>query len=155
MKASRQDRKTTFSGSYGYNAWLYSDDEYMRRFFRNTSDQSLVFTHENSIQEPASTPVFVDANWVDLRPKEADERWRDVYKGAPFGTSADNHMGRCCVARHGGWTIRTPRELPRRSPMPGSINMGFADGHVGLVPLEHLWKFNWHRDWKPASSPPQ
>jgi len=147
-----EDAKTMFFGSYGYNAWLYSD---IRKYYPDSMDEAFVFTQENSIQNPVLTPVFVDANWVDLSPKETNLPWHNLYTGAPF-TVADGQMGRCTISRHGGRSASSaPREIAPGATMPGAIMMGLADGHARLVKLEDLWTFDWHRDWQAPAPRPQ
>jgi hypothetical protein len=37
----------------------------------------------------------------------------------------------------------------------GGIDLGFVDGHAGLVKLEKLWTLTWHNGWvTPATRPP-
>ncbi|MBI4327451.1 MAG: type II secretion system protein [Chloroflexi bacterium] len=145
------DARTMFFGGYGYNAWLYSD---IRKYYPDTMDEPFVFTQENSIQNPVATPVFVDANWVDLSPKETDPPWRNLYTGAPFGIQG-NQMGRCTIARHGGRSASSaPRTFLPGQTMSGAIMMGLADGHARSVKLEELWRFEWHRDWQPPTKRP-
>jgi prepilin-type processing-associated H-X9-DG protein len=64
-------------------------------------------------------------------------------------------MGRCTIARHGSRNASSaPRNFSADDKMPGAINMGLADGHTELVPLEDLWKYYWHLDWQsPAVRP--
>jgi prepilin-type N-terminal cleavage/methylation domain-containing protein len=148
-----EDARTMFFGSYGYNAWLYSD---IRKYYPATMEESFVFTKEASIQNPALTPVFVDANWVDVSPGEGEPPWHNLYTGAPFGTSKDNQMGRCAIPRHGGQSASSaPRDLPPGAKLPGTIMMGLADGHSRSVKLEDLWSFYWHRDWQVPATRPQ
>ena len=40
--------------------------------------------------------------------------------------------------------------MRKGKPLPGAINMSFADGHAQLVKLPQLWTFYWHRNWNPA-----
>lgn len=138
------DAKQMFAGSYGYNGWLYSD---LVKYYPQTSN--FVFTKTDNIEWTAQTPVFVDANWVDLSPIETDGPWHDLYAGAPFGTSNDDAMGRCTISRH---SVSNPRSAPRGlttgQKMPGAVTIGFADGHARLTQLEDLWKLYWHRNWK-------
>ena len=49
------DKKTMFSGSYGYNGYLYSDAK-----FSEPGDprQQQLFPRESAIQKPVLTPVF-------------------------------------------------------------------------------------------------
>jgi prepilin-type N-terminal cleavage/methylation domain-containing protein len=144
------DAREMFVGSYGYNGWLYSD---LAEYYPQSVD--FVFTKTEQIQHPAETPVFVDANWVDLSPKEDDPPWRDLYSGAPFGTSNDDAMGRCTIARHNTSSAASaPRSLTPGQLLPGTVTIGFADGHSRQVKLEDLWTLTWHRRWQaPAKRP--
>ena len=146
------DKKTMFSGSYGYNGWLYSDIQFSER---GDPKQLQVFTSESAIQKPALTPVFFDETWVDVWPEEIDVPYKDLYSGQPFSVSP-NQMGRCTIARHGTRSASSaPRNFSTADKMPGAINMGLADGHTELVQLEDLWKYYWHLDWKPPASRPK
>lgn len=145
------DNQMMLYSSYGYNGWLYSD---LLLKVQSANNPDFIFTRENSIQRPAQTPVFVDANWIDLWPLEADQPAPNLYEGWPTDIAANN-IGRCTIARHGGINpARAPRQLlPRQKPL-GAINMGLADGHANLVRLEQLWSFYWHRDWQPPARLP-
>jgi len=137
------DAREMFVGSYGYNGWLYSD---ISRYYPQSVD--FIYKKTESIENTSQTPVFVDANWVDLSPKETDRPWPDLYLGAPFGTGNDDGMGRCTIARH---SVNDPRSAPRAltldQKLPGAVAIGFADGHCRLTRLENLWLLNWHRGW--------
>jgi len=65
-------------------------------------------------------------------------------------------MSRFTISRHGG--VRPAGAPHNRSPgdkLPGAINIGFADRHCKLMPLEQLWTLSWHLDWQvPAARPP-
>ncbi len=146
------DKKTMFSGSYGYNGYLYSDGK-----FSEPGDprQQQLFTSESAIQKPALTPVFFDENWVDVWPEETDRPYANLYTGQPLDVSI-NHMGRCTIARHGSRSAsRAPRNVTPGEKMLGAINMGLADGHTELVKLEDLWKCYWHLDWQPPVTRPK
>lgn len=145
------DRKTMFHGSYGYNGWLYSDIKFSEP---GDPKQKQVFTKESQVQKPALTPVFFDENWVDVWPEENDRPYANLYTGQPFAVSP-NQMGRCTIARHGnGNASQAPRYVAPDEKLPGSINMGFVDGHVGPIRLEDLWKYYWHLDWQPPTTRP-
>ena len=146
------DKKTMFSGSYGYNGYLYSDAK-----FSEPGDprQQQLFTSESAVQKPVLTPVFFDENWVDVWPEETDKPFNNLYTGQPFSVSP-NQMGRCTIARHGSRSAsRAPRNFDLRGKMPGAINMGLADGHTELVKLEDLWKYYWRLDWQPPAIRPR
>lgn len=139
------NNSTMFYGSYGYNGWLYSDNKGDSGY---VGAPSMVFTAESQIQQPASTPVFVDANWVDLWPLEIDSPAKNLYAGQPF-TIHYNEMGRCAIPRHGGQTpSAASRNFDITKALPGAINIGLADGHVEQTKLQKLWSYNWHYDWK-------
>ena len=144
------DGKTMFSASYGYNSWLYPD---LYKYFPGSAPQDMVFPRDG-IEQPSSTPVFVDANWCGLTPKEDNAPARDLYNGLTMAT--EGRMGRCTIARHGGSSPGSaPRNVPQGQKMPGAINVAEADGRAGLVKLEDLWKLAWHRHWQvPAQRPP-
>jgi len=145
------DQKTMFSGSYGYNGWLYSDLKFSEP---GDPKQAQIFTSESAVQMPSLTPVFFDENWVDAWPEETDLAYTNLYTGQPYSVSP-NQMGRCTIARHGGVSAaRAPRYVAAGKKLPGAINMGLADGHVELVQLEDLWKYRWHLDWQPPATRP-
>ncbi|PYK62684.1 MAG: type II secretion system protein [Verrucomicrobia bacterium] len=107
------DKKTMFSGSYGYNGWLYSDAIFSEK---GDPKQQQLFTRESAIQKPTLTPVFFDENWVDTWPEEIDKPYGNLYEGQPLDVSP-NQMGRCTIARHGS---RSASRAPRK----------FASGHT-------------------------
>lgn len=133
-----------------YYAWLYPD---LSKFFPGTSPPDMVFP-KGDVEQPASTPVLVDANWCGLTPKEDDPPARDLYDGLTINTAG--RIGRCTIARHGSINAGSaPRSFPQGRKMPGAINVGAADGHVAMVKLEDLWSLTWHRGWQtPAQRPP-
>ena len=146
------DKKIMFSGSYGYNGWLYSDAKFSEA---GDPKQQQLFTRESAIQKPTLTPVFFDKNWVDTWPEEIDKPYRNLYEGQPLDVSP-NQIGRCTIARHGGRSASSaPRKLAPGQKMPGTINMGLADGHTELVKLEDLWKYYWHLGWEPPATRPK
>ena len=147
------DNKDMLYGSYGYNGWLYPDIVFAKDYLRS-KEQVLFFNKAANIQHPALTPVFVDANWIDLWPLETDTVSEDLYNGRPF-TAIHNDMGRCTIARHGNSSSgRATRQLQPSQKPAGAVNIGMADGHAELVKLEQLWKFDWHLDWKPPGIMP-
>ena len=134
-----------YSSSYGYNSWLaggignaatYPDGPYK---------------NDTSVQKPVSTPMFMDSTWINCDPTEKDTPARNLYTGDP----SKEGMPRITIARHGS---RSPGSAPRNllpgAPLPGAINMGFADGHAELVKLDNLWTYDWHRNWNPPTLRP-
>ena len=143
------DNKTKFFGSYGFNTWLYTHGAGWK-----SDHQAWYFNGTANIQKPSATPVFADENWVDGNPFETDPPFHDLYAGSPYSSWSDN-MGRFTIARHGSVNASSaPRNLAAGSKLPGGINIGFADGHSDLAPLEKLWDLSWHLDWQtPAQRP--
>ena len=58
------------------------------------------------------------------------------------------------IPRHRSRSISKFDNWPTSNPLPGSINVGFYDGHVELVPLERLWQLYWHRNYEPPPKRP-
>ncbi len=136
-----------FIGSYGLNGWLYDQPEYGA----GTNTQFMM-NKQSMIQKPSQTPVFVDAMWVDLWPYETDLPGDDLYDG----TLEDSGMERCTISRHGGVNPGSaPQDFDPANRMPGAIDVGMADGHAELVPLENLWQLYWHLNWQTPSPRPQ
>ena len=67
-----------FSGSYGYNGWLYSDGKVDGDY---AVGQPFIFVRPAMIQKPSATPVFFDENWVDLWAWETDLPCTNLYQG--------------------------------------------------------------------------
>jgi prepilin-type processing-associated H-X9-DG protein len=141
----------TFTGSYGYNGWMYAT-----AVIRGTQYPDYCFRKDSSIKRSSESPVFSDANWVDLWPLASDAPPTDLYWGDRYnGGGATPGMGRACIVRHGGRLPgQAPRALPINQRMPGAVNIGFADGHAATVKLDNLWQLTWHQDYRPPPKRP-
>jgi prepilin-type N-terminal cleavage/methylation domain-containing protein len=140
-------------GSYGFNQWLYSDSG-TGGLIDNGADQTNVFHNQSNITRPAMTPVFAESVWINFLPLEQDVPPTSL---TDPGYSA-NGLSRICIARHGsGYPAKAPASyhyFPSSPPIPGSIDMGFMDGHATLVKLSTLWTYYWHLGWTPATAAP-
>src|SRR5579863_7912308 len=126
----------TYAASYAYNKWLESSKVY--------GYDGRNFNTEAGIQTPTSTPVFMDSVWINLYAETNDAPPLNLY--AP-GTGSPG-LSRVCISRHGGRPAgAAPQNVPLGKALPGSIIMGFVDGHVEPVKLETLWFYNWHLNW--------
>jgi len=136
-----------FIGSYALNGWLYDQATY-----GGAAHPELMMSKQSMIQRPSQTPVFCDSIWVDLWPLETDLPSDDLY----YGTFLETGMPRVTIERHGaGNPAGAPRVFDTRQRLPGSLNMGMADGHMELAKLEELWQYCWHLNWTPPASRPQ
>jgi prepilin-type processing-associated H-X9-DG protein len=83
--------------------------------------------------------------WVDSWPEPTDPPARNLYEQqSPAAAGINRYM----VGRHGKTvTPSAPRNLAAGQFLPGSVNIGFFDGHVDLVKLDTLWNYNWHKKW--------
>ena len=131
-------------GSYGFNSWCYA---YLKGKSGNTgiSDAQAAanaFENESAITSVSKTPVFGDANWVDIDAYTGDTMPTDLYNGG------GGNLGRFGIARHWGKSATAaPRNIPAGSVLPGRNNMGFADGHVQPVKLSDLKSLHWSKTW--------
>jgi prepilin-type N-terminal cleavage/methylation domain-containing protein len=138
------DNRHVFSGSYGFNGWLYDG---LKKDGGTPGFELYFFTKESSIRQPVKTPVFFDCVWVDAWPFQADLPATDLYSGRSYWERT-NELGRCTIARHGSSApSRAPRHVPIGAPLPGAIDMVLADGHTETVRLGKLWTYTWHIDW--------
>jgi prepilin-type N-terminal cleavage/methylation domain-containing protein/prepilin-type processing-associated H-X9-DG protein len=137
----------TYASSYGYNSWftygLGTDA---------TAHPDWLYKNESAIQNAVLTPMFMDSIWINFDPKETDAPARDLYHGDQSQTG----MSRITIARHGDSAASSaPRSVPPGAILPGTINIGFVDGHAEQIKLQNLWTYYWHRNWKtPAVRPP-
>ncbi len=61
---------------------------------------------------------------------------------------SDEGMASVCIPRHGNRPRIIPRDWPENKPLPGAVNVGFFDGHVGLTKLDNLWFLKWNPNWE-------
>ena len=142
-----------YSSSYGLNKWLTSDPKLV--LGNGSAHPDWLIKNESALQNSTLTPVFMDSTWINLDPVETDPAGgtpHNLYTGDP----SKEGMQRVTIARHGSASAgAAPRSVALGQPLPGSIVMGFADGHAEAVKLESLWSLYWHHDWKtPSPRPP-
>jgi prepilin-type N-terminal cleavage/methylation domain-containing protein len=137
----------TFIGSYAINAWCYANAD---QVFGMNSEE--VYHKETSVSFPATTAYFMDSIWVDCAPDETDAPSSDLYAGS----DTSGGMDRLTIARHAYKAASAaPKNVAPGAPLPGGIDLGFVDGHAGLVKLEQLWTLTFHNGWvTPATRPP-
>lgn len=128
-----------YASSYGYNSWLTGG------IGNAATYPNGAYKNDSSLQNPDMTPMFMDSMWINCDPTEKDSPARNLYTG----DINQEGMPRITIARHGGRPASAaPKNVPAGTPLVGTIDMGFADGHVEQVKLENLWTYYWHRNWK-------
>jgi len=139
-----------YSSSYGFNKWLNSTPTLA--LGNGLAHPNWSFTKDTSVQSPTLTPVFMDSVWINLDPMETDRPARNLYTA---DGGASEGMPRVTIARHGASSAASaPRLVSAGQKLPGSIVMGFTDGHAEVVKLESLWTYYWHVDWRPPAIRP-
>ncbi len=123
-----------FQGSYGINAWAYSDPSFT---------QARYFKKESNIKSPSMTPYFSDSIWVDGGVLASDSFPTDLYNGEDDSTAGG--LGRIAIARHG--TTHIPRNVDPNSQLPGRIILSLADGHAESSKLNNLKTYYWTATW--------
>jgi prepilin-type N-terminal cleavage/methylation domain-containing protein/prepilin-type processing-associated H-X9-DG protein len=161
----------TNSGSYSLNGWLYEKDPAITQYVPDTPSGSY-YTKDTSIRVPVNTPEFGDGLSVDCFPDNngtavdpSTPSWcasgnADLWGPPKNSTTLHGHpmvgnapMERFLIARHNAAPGKASHSAPTTSPLPGTINMSFADGHVQTVRLYDLWSFNWSAKSVPQSQP--
>jgi len=135
-------------GSYTINGWLYSDNTTPYYTVTDPNYGPMYYTKDTQISHPTQTPVFMDGIWPDTWPQISDS----IPSGSlatGFG-NANGETARVLVARHpyliGATIVKT-------QPLPGAINMSYADGHAGLLPLQNIKNVYWSQGYTPVASP--
>jgi prepilin-type N-terminal cleavage/methylation domain-containing protein len=132
-------------GSYVMNGWLYNIKIGMVNQPVPNSDviNGKPFVAMSSINNPARTPTFMDGIWPDLFPgavNDAGARPTDLING-----NRNTQFGRIGIARHPLLSDAKASTVP----LPGAINMGFADGRATTWPLKDLRNLMWHATYTP------
>ncbi len=136
-----------YVGSYGLNGFCYGDG-----WVEFAEPVSQYYTKLSDVKQPSQTPYFSDSIWVDGWPTETDTPARDLYSGS----DVNGGMDRLTIARHNTKPpLNAPKNVPPGAPMPGSINVGFVDGHANPVRLENLWTLTWHGGWVTPTTRPR
>jgi prepilin-type N-terminal cleavage/methylation domain-containing protein/prepilin-type processing-associated H-X9-DG protein len=138
------------AGSYGLNGWFDVFITEPPPAMTGGMYPQFMFPKLASVLKPTQTPLFFDENFDDTFPLEADAAASDLYLGEPPLTFERRGMGCCTILRHGGRTATSSVPYKAGQPLPGAINMSFADGHGELVKLKNLWTYYWHLNWNPA-----
>ena len=126
-----------FQGSYGINAWCYTDPTYI---------EAQYFKKESNIKHPSQTPYFSDSIWVDGGVLPTDAFPTDLLNGEDDSTAGG--LGRVAIARH-GITV-APQNVPVNSGFYQSarIVLGLADGHAESSKLANLKNnYYWDATW--------
>ena len=131
-----------YTASYGINKWMSP-----RPGLNNSVNHpNFLYTKESSVLQPTQAPVFMDSAWINLDPLESDAPARNLYD--PVSSSPSEGMPRVCIARHGSKPASgAPQSVPPGTTLPGTIDIGFVDGHVEQVKLDNLWTLSWHLNW--------
>ncbi len=129
-------------GSYAMNGWLYVNCP-------NFVSTGNYFSKESAIARPVQTPTFFDSSWMDVWPQITD-----VPSPTLDLTIGDNNpipvgIDRVLVARH---PLMKGSKVARPS-IPGAIQMGYVDGHVGRFKLQELKTVYWHQNYVPTADP--
>lgn len=137
----------TNTGSYSINGWLYYYENKVNGIstWIPASEMPKFFQKDSAITQAALTPFFMDAIWPDTWITASDLPQQDLFLG-----DVNLALGRVCLARHP--FITNAKSTPGR-PLPSAINMGYADGHAGKLPLQKIKTVIWHNGYQPIWDP--
>jgi prepilin-type N-terminal cleavage/methylation domain-containing protein/prepilin-type processing-associated H-X9-DG protein len=154
VNSDRLVRPSFRAGSYGLNLYLFRTDQSFHNFPLHLPIPATGrFQTENRVQNPTQTPVISDSTWWEDTPSF-------VLSGNPptwaYGSNFGPELGHSglsvfAISRHGNRPNSIPQSWSPKQRLPGSVNVGMFDGHVEQMPLEKLWRLNWHFDYQPRS----
>jgi prepilin-type N-terminal cleavage/methylation domain-containing protein/prepilin-type processing-associated H-X9-DG protein len=137
----------TNTGSYSINGWLYYYENRPNGIstWIGANELPKFFQKDSAITQPSLTPFFMDAIWPDTWITAADLPPSDLFLG-----DVNSALGRICLARH---PFVSGAKTAFGKPLPSGINIAYADGHAGKLPLQRLKTVIWHRDYQPIWDP--
>ena len=125
----------THLGSYGFNGWLYKDDNQ----WVPDNERDHPFYSPSAVKFREEVPVFADCNWVDSWPDDDNivDPALDLSLGDRHHGTSQYAMGRFLIDRH---DLR--------------IGVSFFDGHVEPVDLVDLWSLKWNAKFQATNDIP-
>jgi prepilin-type N-terminal cleavage/methylation domain-containing protein len=129
-------------GSYAINGWLYVNSP-------NYVSTGYYFNKESAITKPVQTPTFYDSSWMDMWPRITDVPSPNLDLTTGDNNSIPVGIDRILVARHP--LLRGAKVA--RPNIPGTIQMGYVDGHVGRLKLQAIKTVYWHQNYVPTDDP--
>jgi prepilin-type N-terminal cleavage/methylation domain-containing protein/prepilin-type processing-associated H-X9-DG protein len=152
------------SGSYKGNGWIDGDWWIHRPDDPDPRLRERAFFDESQIENTARTPMIADGvfEWSyrggdpsNIPPWEGPSSDGFPTTDLEFGMDLawPGGMQPYLISRHGPRPVKPPKRIPLGAPLPGAINVSFADGHVEATPLEKLWLLTWHRGYKTRPRP--
>jgi len=101
----------------------------------------------------SETPLILDSStiWANVQPWQLPAT--DLYLGQR-ADSTYGDMASINIPRHGNRPTSIPRSWPENRPLPGSVNVGFFDGHVKTTKLDDLWNLSWYPEYEPPAKRP-
>jgi len=139
------------NGSYGINGWFYPADIAVQ--FSGEDSTPLYFSKDTAVKNPARTPMFVDCVWPDMWPLDTDQPTSDLFQLDPRGLP-NGRVTLATIARHGVTPSSAYSNVATDQPLPGSVNVGLADGHVESSRLDNLWSYTWNANYAPPAQRP-
>jgi len=138
------------SGSYTLNGWLYSYDKNLLTPLPGLANyEAQFFKKENAIDQPANTPAFTDGMFPDAWPMHNNVTF-DLLYGTARTAGNPGTLQRICLARH---PLKVSATATSQKPIPGAINMAFADGHTSLWKLQDIKNVVWYKGCTPIADP--
>ena len=138
------------TGSYTLNGWLYAYDQNLLTALPGLANyQAQFFKNESAVARPVNTPVFTDGMFPDSWPMHANVQF-DLFYGTAHTAGNPGTLQRICLASH---PLKSSATAAAGQPIPGAINMAFADGHASLWKLQDIKNVVWYSGCTPVANP--
>ncbi len=126
-----------YYGDYTLNGWFYYG---VTAPAVNSINTALLFNKITHVLQPTITPIFTEGVWCDGWITSSSAPAKNQMTGVDNGG-----MGRITIDRHGS---PNPSTLVTGYPLPGKINIAFADGHCGLTAVNSVYTLYWSVGWQ-------
>ena len=130
-------------GAYAMNGWLYVNDP-------NYANSPNYFKKDSAIAQSSLTPVFFDSAWMDIWVQITDVPTANLDLTYGDTGNVPNGIDRIVMARH---PLQPGTHATYNQPIPGGIDMAFADGSVSKVRLQDIKTYSWHKGYAGTSNP--
>lgn len=143
----------------GLNLYLLGTERAFVPLTAENTKPERLFRTESRVRFPSTTPIIAESAHWNAFPDPNISRGNGypptwIYGVNPLIEYLNSGLSYFALARHGNRPSVIPEHWIAPQKLPGSVNLGFFDGHVESVQLEHIWSLHWYFDIQPPAIRP-